>query len=108
MKHKLQNVGSVLILAAYVGFLLAAKSSNLYIPLVTWLMCLLPVGIIELILMFKHNATITEYVRSLVGKKIDTVLMIGSIVLTWWLAGELAAGFFFIGFLVAHFGEKQE
>jgi len=108
MKHKLQIIGSGLILAAYVAFIIAAKSGNSFIPLVTWIACLLPVGIIELALIYVYDATITNYIRLLADKKIDTVLMLILIGVTWWLAGELAAGFFFMGLLVNHFGEKQE
>jgi hypothetical protein len=98
--RRLQNIGSVLILAAYI--LLICK-----LPYAAWIGCLFFAGVIELILMFACNTTITLYIRSPVDKRIDTVSMLSSIVLTWWLAGPLAAGFFFLGFLVNHFGEKQ-
>jgi len=98
--HKLQNVGSLLILVAYVLLVLQ-------LPYLAWLGCLVATGIIELMLIFICDTTITKYIRALANKKLDTVIMLVSIGVTWWLAGPLAAGFFFIGFLVNHFGEKQ-
>lgn len=103
-----QVVGSVLLVLFYVLLAFAKRGSNpdLAASLV-WIFVGAPVGIIELAVIWLHDTTITKWVRNLANKKVDTIVMLSLIGVTWWLAGPFAAGYFFMGFLDNHFGEKQ-
>ncbi len=68
---------------------------------------LILVGFIELITIFVYSGTITRFVRNIVGTTWDRIILLALIPLTWWWAGELAAGFFLLGLLNSHFHEKD-
>jgi hypothetical protein len=48
---------------------------------------LVVVGILDLILSYKDRETITQWIHSLFLRQIDVGIMIGLLVLTWWLMG---------------------
>lgn len=106
MKTKLkpiwfQIVGIASIIVAYILF-------GREYPYIAWFVILLPfAGINELVLMWVWDTTITKFGRSLFPKRIDTIIMLGAIPLTWWWFGPTASGMYFIGWLSNHFGEKQ-
>jgi hypothetical protein len=101
-----QVFGSIMLMAFYILLAVASRNPKLQAEYI-WGFVGVPIGITELLVIWVHNTTITRWVRDLANKKTDTVVMIALIFGTWWLAGALAAGFFFCGFLGNHFGEKQ-
>lgn len=106
-----QAAGSGFLIAFYIGLVVAKKTPDMDTANIkamwTWILIGIPIGVIELAVIWIHGATITKWVRNLANKKIDTIVMLSLIGLTWWLAGPFAAGYFFCGFLDNHFGEKQ-
>jgi hypothetical protein len=105
----LQIIGSSLLVAFYILLALAARKATNpdWSATLVWLCVGIPVGLIELLVIWVHDTTITKWIRSLANKRIDTIVMLALIFVTWWVAGPFASGFFFLGFLDNHFGEKQ-
>jgi hypothetical protein len=95
-----QIAGLALIAAAYFLF-------GFGHPYLGWFVALLPVGMLELFLMWVWNTTITKFGRHLLPKMVDRIIMLGLIAITWWWFGPNAAGLYFIGLLSNHFGEAQ-
>lgn len=99
-KTQLQIVGLIWLIGGYVC--LCFNQSAAF-----WTLMIL-VGIIEAILIFAFDTTITKFVRDLFGKRIDNIILFGLIPLTWWLMGEAMAGVWTLGVLANHFLERQD
>ena len=105
----LQLTGSLLLIAFYIILAVSKRAGDPdSAALGVWLLIGIPVGITDLLLLWVHSTTITKWVRGLANKRVDTAIMLSLIGVTWWLAGPLAAGYFFCGFVTNHFGERQE
>ncbi len=102
--RKWQILGAIGIVLAYVCFVVASKQ-----PAWAWggWGLLIGVGIVELVVIFGYHNTITRFWRNMYGKMADKIILIVLVVVTWWLAGELAAGFFLLGLLNSHFHEHE-
>lgn len=90
-----------------VGVILAYFAFGFKRPYLGWFVCLVPVGFIELLVIWVWQDYITAFGRKLFKKRIDTVITLGLVPVTWWWFGPVAAGLYFIGVLSNHFGEKQ-
>lgn len=97
--RRLQIAGTLGIVAAYISFVLKYAW-------VGWAILAI-VGLIELVVIFGYKNTITRFWRNLTGKIVDKIILFALIVVTWALAGELAAGFFLLGLLNSHFHEHE-
>ena len=97
--RKWQICGAIGIVLAYIAFVMR-------LALIGWVIMGV-VGVIELIVIWVYDNTITRFWRGLYGKTADRITLFALIFLTWWLAGELAAGFFVIGLLNSHFHEHE-
>ena len=97
--RKLQITGALGIVLAYILFVLKQAWAG-------W-GAMGVVGVIELVAIFVYKGTITRFVRNMTRKTWDRIFLFGLLPLTWWLAGELAAGFFIIGWLNSHFHEHE-
>lgn len=97
--RKWQVVGAVSIVIAYIFFVLKCA----------WLgwSAMALVGMAELVVIFYYHNTITRFWRNMYGTVADKIILLGLVVLTWALAGELAAGFFSLGLLNSHFHEHE-
>lgn len=99
-----QIAGVVWIVLTYALFVLAARDM---ISIWWGWIAAFVVGVIELITIFGYDSNITRFVRNMYRRPIDLVVLFGLLVLTWGLAGELAAGFLLIGWLNSHFHEHE-
>ena len=97
--RRLEIAGALGIVAAYISFVLKYAW-------VGWSI-LSVVGLIELFVIYVYDKTITRFWRNMYGTTIDRIVLFALIPLTWWLAGELAAGFFLLGLLNSHFHEHE-
>lgn len=102
--RKFQIAGVAGIVLTYILFVLAAqgKISVWY----GWGVAV-AIGIIELITIFGYRANITRFWRNMYGKRADRVFLFALLPITWWLAGELAAGFLLIGWIWSHIHEHD-
>jgi len=97
--HSWQVAGALGIVFAYITFVL----KHVWIG---WGVLVI-VGLIELITIYVYGGTITRFVRNITRKTWDRIFLFALLPLTWWLAGELAAGFFLMGWLNSHFHEHE-
>ena len=97
--RKWQIIGAIGIVIAYACFVMKNAVAGW-----GWLFL---VGVIELIVIFAYDNTITRFVRNIAGATWDKIILLALIPITWWLAGELAAGFFLLGLLNSHFHEHE-
>lgn len=51
------------------------------------LLTLLVAGIIDILLVTKKQATISNWVHKVIPKRIDNVILVGLVVFTWWMWG---------------------
>jgi len=108
----LQIFGAGILIPAFVVAVLAARKQSLDLTHLAWLI-LAVVGVIDLVIIYKgrkigvKTLTITQWVRALLPKKTDLPVMLGFIVLVWWLVGPLLALFYTHGFLNNHFNEDR-
>ena len=65
------------------------------------------VGIDELLLIWVWKLTITAFARKLLPKRVDTIILLGLVPVTWWLFTPRIAGIYLIGLLMNHFTEIQ-
>ncbi len=72
-----------------------------------WIMVLIPVGILEILVIWVWRSPITGFARRLLKKKFDILIGLGLVPLTWAIFGPTAAGLYFIGYLVNHLTEAQ-
>lgn len=102
--RKWQIVGTGSIVITYIFFVLAARDkANVWCG---WSMAMF-VGIVELVTIFVYHSNITRFWRNMYGRPADLMFLFGLVPLTWWLAGELAAGFLLLGWLNSHFHEYE-
>lgn len=97
--RKWQILGALSIVIAYACFVMKNAWAGW-----GWLFL---VGVVELIVIYEYHNTITRFVRNIFGTTVDRIVLFALIPLTWWLAGELAAGFFLLGLLNSHFHEHD-
>ncbi len=102
--RKYQIAGVAGIVLAYILFVLAARemTSVWY----GWGVAGV-VGVIELITIFGYDSNITRFVRNMYRRPVDLAALVVLVPVTWWLAGELAAGFLLMGWLNSHMHEKE-
>ena len=99
MRNKYQTCGAILLLVTFA----TALAGFVWIPWV--LLC--TVGLIDLYLIYiRKETTITKWVRSLWGRRIDNIVMLSLIGLIWWLKGEGIALWFLLGLLNNHLFER--
>jgi hypothetical protein len=96
----LQLTGACLLIASFV-------MAFLNMIMFAWI-TLACVGLLDLYLIYIAKVIrITDWIRALWGHAIDNVVMIGLVVLVWWLKGETIALWFLLGLLNNHLFEKD-
>lgn len=104
---KLQKIGSILFLPAFILSVLAAWNMSELISYFAWAVYA-AIGSIDVYLALTHQQVITNYWRSLFPKKVDLIIMLGFIALVWYLVGPIFAVFYFGGFLNNHLNEDRK
>ena len=72
---------------------------NLYWPA---LITLISIGIIDLVLVYKKEDTISNWIHSLFPKQIDYVIMVGILVFTWFVWGPVGFLPMMLGVIFGH------
>jgi len=111
--HPLQVVGAIVLIPAFIIAVMAARADSVKLAYMSWALLAL-VGAIDLyiirlarILRIGTVVTVTRWIRALLPEGADNIVMIGFIVLVWWLTGPLFALFYMHGFLNDHFNEYK-
>lgn len=121
--YPLQIVGALLLVPAYL-FAVVAQRAGVDTGFFNWdferftvmdwaYACLTAVGLLDVWIIYqgrKQNVktkVITNWVRSLLPKKLDLVVMFGFISLTWALVGPMPCLWYIHGFLNDHFNENR-
>jgi len=110
--YPVQIVGAGLLIPAFALAVIAARSGNVNFAYTAWAV-LAVIGGLDLYIICEakrkdiQTITITRWVRNLLPKRIDNVVMFSFIGLVWWLAGPLYALFYVHGFLNDHFNEDR-
>jgi hypothetical protein len=113
-KYRLQIIGAVLLIPAFIIAIIAARMNSETIAFWWGWGILTPVGIIDLVIKYQAKRQgipaimITRWIRDLLPKGIDNIAMFGFIGLVWWLTGALFALFYMHGFLNDHFNEARK
>jgi hypothetical protein len=68
----------------------------------TILVILIAVGLYDLYLVFKKQKTISQRIHDLFPKWIDAAIMIGLLILTWWIGGIYLFVPVMCGIIVGH------
>jgi len=63
---------------------------------------LIAIGVIDLVLVFKKEDTISNWIHRILPKKIDTFIMIGILTYTWYLWGQEGFLPVMMGVVVGH------
>jgi len=111
--YTVQIVGAGLLIPAFALAVIAARSGNINLAYTAWIV-LAVIGILDLYIIREakqkdiQTVTITRWIRNLLPKKADNVIMFGFIGVVWWLAGPLYALFYMHGFLNDHFNENRD
>ena len=108
-----QVIGAGLLIPAFVLAVVAARMSSIGMAYGSWAILALVGGLDLYILHLAKEldlepVTITRWIRNLMPKHVDNMVMIGFIVLLWWLAGPLYSLFYMHGFLNDHFNEDRK
>ena len=110
--YPFQIIGAGLLLPAFVLAVIAARRGDINIAYAAWAV-LTVIGVLDLYIIrdarkkYIRVVTITRWVRNLLPKKTDLIVMFGFITLVWWLTGPLYALFYMHGFLNDHFNENR-
>lgn len=110
--YPLQIEGAGMLVPAFVAAVAAARLENTGLAYAAWAL-LAVIGVLDLYIIRRakrkdiQTVTITRWVRNLLPKKADNVIMFGFIGLVWWLTGPLYALFYVHGFLNDHFNEDR-
>ena len=110
--YPFQIIGAILLLPAFVISVFAARTESIKLAYIAWSI-LTVVGALDIYIIRQARKihikviTITRWVRNLLPKKADIIIMFGFISLVWWLTGPLYALFYMHGFLNDHFNENR-
>ena len=110
--YPLQIIGAVLLVPAFVISVIAARGNSMKFAYAAWTILTL-IGVLDWYIIWQtkrqgiQTVTITRWVRNLLSKKWDNVIMFAFISLVWWLTGPLYALFYMHGFLNDHFNENR-
>ena len=110
--YPLQIIGAGLLIPAFIIAVIAARTnSDLYAYLSWGLLAIILLIDVNLKWQAKWSGTkatmVTRWIRELLPKRVDNVIMIAFIPLVWWLTGPLFALFYMHGFLNDHFNENR-
>lgn len=109
---KPQKIGAGLLIPAFIVAVIAARMVSISVAYAGWAI-LAAVGIIDWYIIAEAKregaraVTVTRYVRDLLPKRWDNIVMFAFIALVWWLTGPLYALFYVHGFLNDHFNEER-
>lgn len=100
MKDKMaQIIGAILLALAFC----LAIADKVFVAILT----LVVVGLFDLVLIYKKQATISEFIRSLAPWNIDRIILVGLVPFCLLHCGAKVALWFTLGLLNAHFFNIQ-
>ena len=111
--YPVQVMGAGFLLPAFVIAVIAARCNSEGLSYLGWSV-LAVVGILDIYIIRKakragiKTVTVTRWLRDLLPKKADNVVMFGFIALVWGLAGPVYALWYMHGFLNDHFNEDRD